>query len=109
MPSWSTKPTETLLLPLPEKSTPNSSTNMTGKKKVQKRAARSRTRLLMFATVSRMSVFIGRLLVAQGSTGQVEEDVFESGLADPEVVRLHARVRRPGASSAPIVPGTSRE
>ncbi len=80
--SWSTKPMSTLLSPLPPKIQPNRKTNMTGKKKVQKSAALSRTSDRMFATVSRRSVFIVRLLVAQGPTGQVEEDVFEGGLAN---------------------------
>jgi hypothetical protein len=56
--SWSTQPTATLLSVLPEKRTPKSSTNMTGKKKVQKSAARSRVRLFMLATVRSRRVFI---------------------------------------------------
>jgi hypothetical protein len=47
-----------LLSVLPEKRTPKSSTNMTGKKKVQKSAARSRVRLFMLATVRSRRVFI---------------------------------------------------
>src|ERR1035437_4636698 len=90
VPSWSTKPTEILLLPLPPKIQPNRKTNMTGKKIVQKRAARSRTRLLTLATVRMRSVFIVGLLVAQRSTGQVEEDVFERGLANAQVAGLDA-------------------
>src|ERR1035437_9818942 len=83
-----TKPTDTFESPLPEKSTPNSSTNMIGKKNVQKRAARSRTRPLRLAIVRRQSVSIGTFLVPQRSTGQVEEHVFEGCLADPQVARL---------------------
>jgi len=63
---------------------------MIGKNNVQKRAARSRVRLLRLATVRPNKCLHLRLLVAQRSTGQVEEYVFESGLADTQVVRLHA-------------------
>src|SRR5664280_1746835 len=91
VPSWSTTPTDIFALPLPPKIQPNKKTNMIGKKMVQKRAARSRTRLLTLATVKLRSVPTGGPLVSQRSTRQVEEDVFQRRLADPKVARLHAQ------------------
>src|SRR5438034_349031 len=88
VPSRSANPIDRSLLP-PVKIDPNSNTKISGKASVQKRAARSRVKLLMLATVRRSSGRIGRSSVPQGPAGEAEEDVPER----PPSGGIHARGR----------------
>src|SRR5690349_13967665 len=82
---------------------PNSTTKISGNASVQNSAARSRVKLLMFATVRSSSAFTSS--VPEGPAGQVEEDVLERRAPDAEVGRLEPerlrcrehRTDRPGA------------
>src|SRR5687768_4511152 len=90
-PSSSAHPTSRPAPPLPWKMNPNRKMKMSGKARVQNRAARSRTKPRMFAMVrADRARIVARPSVAKRSTGQVEEDVFEGRAADAEVARLHA-------------------
>src|SRR5439155_4362827 len=89
VPSRSANPIDRSLLP-PVKIDPNSNTKISGKASVQKRAARSRVKLLMLATVRRSSGRIGRSSVPQRPAGEVEEDVLEGGPPHAEIRGLDA-------------------
>src|SRR5215208_5942888 len=91
--SSSPKPIVRSLLP-PEKIAPNRKMKIRGKASVQNRAARSRTKLRILATVRLTRAFI-RFSVPERSTGQIEEDVLERSAPYREVLRLASeRLRR---------------
>src|SRR5690349_20664318 len=88
LPSRSAKPIVRVTLP-PEKIEPNRITKISGKASVQKRAARSRLKLLMFATVRSRRAFIRS--VPERPAGEVQEDVLERRPPDAQVGRLDAQ------------------